>query len=277
MKSMLQPPSRIEQCFAQLRKDEQVALIPFLTAGDPDLETTAQALLMLDRSGADLLELGIPYSDPLADGPVIQAAASRSLARGTNLHAVLELVARITPNLRAPLILFTYYNPVLALGVENFLDRARASGASGLVIPDLPVEEGEAILTAARTRDLDIIWLVAPTSPPERLRRIVTVARGFIYLVSTTGVTGMRDQVSDSVLTVLGTLRSLTTRPVAVGFGISTPEQAAQVANWGADGVIVGSAFVQRLAETPAEQRLEAIGAFCSTLKRAMQPKLRSE
>lgn len=263
--------SRISERFAQLRSRKEVALIPFITAGDPDLETTAQALLTLDRSGADLIELGVPYSDPLADGPVIQAAATRAIARGTNLSAVLALLVSLRGQLHAPLILFTYYNPVLALGINPFLDRVSACGVSGLVVPDLPIEEGETLQEAARARDLDVIWLVAPTSPPARLRRIAAAANGFIYLVSTTGVTGMRTEVASHVQTSLTDLRQITDQPLAVGFGISTPEQARQVALWGADGVIVGSAFVKLLAETPVQQRLDLLGKFCHSLKQAVR------
>jgi tryptophan synthase alpha chain len=262
--------TRIADHFAQLRSRRAVALIPFVTAGDPDLETTAQALLTLDQQGADFLEVGVPYSDPLADGPVIQAAATRSLARGTTLNAVLEMLRQITPQLQSPVILFTYYNPILAVGPEVFLDRLQACGVSGMVIPDLPIEEGETLRKLAQDRALEIIWLAAPTSPQTRLQHLAAVASGFIYLVSTTGVTGMRTQVADSVKTSIENLRSLTTLPIAVGFGISTPDQARQVAQWGADGVIVGSAFVKLLQEKSAEERLTALGHFCRALKDAL-------
>ncbi|UFP93689.1 tryptophan synthase subunit alpha [Gloeobacter morelensis] len=264
-------PGRIARVFAALHARREVAFIPFITAGDPNLETTAEALLTLDRNGADVLELGVPYSDPLADGPTIQAAATRALARGTTPGAVLDLVARLTPELRAPLIVFIYFNLILAVGIEAFVERLAASGASGLLVPDLPVEEGDALQTAANVHGLDIIWLVAPTSPPERLRRIAERTTGFVYLVSTTGVTGARAQVASSVRTSLAQLRALTTRPVAVGFGISTPEQAHEVASLGADGVIVGSACVQLLATTAPQERLGKLAEFCRQLKEASQ------
>ncbi len=263
--------SRIEQCFATLRERREVALIPFITAGDPDLATTAQALATLDAAGADVLELGVPYSDPLADGPVIQAAATRSLARGTSLSSVLALVQEVSPRLRAPLVLYTYFNPILSYGLEHFFERLQAVGASGLLIPDLPVEEGEKIRHIAQAHQIDIIWLVAPTSPPERMRKIVAQSSGFLYLVSTTGVTGMRAQIAASLGQTLGQLRTLTTQPVAVGFGISNTEQAHAVAELGADGVIVGSAFVQLLASTDPAERLEKLGSFCAALKQAAQ------
>ena len=268
---MSPPTSRIAERFAELKRRGEVALIPYLTAGDPDLETTAQALLALDASGADLIELGIPYSGPLADGPVIQAAATRALGRGTTLEAILAMLSRIGSRMTAPVVLFTYYNPVLALGVERFLDRARAAGASGLVVPDLPLEEGEFLQAAARERNLDVIWLVAPTSPPERAVRIAAAASGFVYLVSTTGVTGVRARLAEGVRDSLARLRGLTELPLAVGFGIGTPEQARQVAEWGADGVVVGSALVKLLAETPAPDRIAVLAGRCASLKEALR------
>lgn len=262
-------PSWIAQRFAALRERREAALIPFITAGDPDLETTALALIALDESGADFLELGVPYSDPLADGPVIQAAATRSLQRGTTLGAVFRLVAEVTPRLRAPLIVFTYFNPILALGVERFAEQLAHSGAAGVLVPDLPIEEGETLQRVTGEQGLDVIWLAAPTSSPERLRRIVEHTTGFVYLVSTTGVTGTREQVASGLRTQVAQLRALTTQPVAVGFGISTPEQVAEVVALGADGVVVGSAFVQLLASTPAAQQTQRLADFCRELKAA--------
>ncbi len=253
--------------FEQLRAKGQTALIPFITAGDPDLETTAEALRLLDRNGADLIELGIPYSDPLADGPVIQAAATRSLAKGTTLDKVLDLVKTVSPELRSPIILFTYYNPILNIGAEKFLQRIYDAGARGLVVPDLPLEESQGLLETAARIGIEVILLVAPTSPLERLEAIAAKSQGFVYLVSTTGVTGMRSQVGKGVQQMLESLRRLTDKPIGVGFGISQPEQAKQVTEWHADAVIVGSAIVKRLAEPGG---LRGIGELCSSLKRAI-------
>ncbi|WP_448604337.1 tryptophan synthase subunit alpha [Thermoleptolyngbya sp.] len=261
----------VSDCMAALRDRAQCALIPFITAGDPDLDTTAKALQVLDRSGADLIELGIPYSDPLADGPVIQAAASRALQRGVKLENVLELVQTVSPTLRAPIILFTYYNPILNRGIEPFLKRAYEAGARGLVVPDLPLEEMDSVLNLAADIGIEVTLLIAPTSPKERIQAIAQQAQGFIYLVSVTGVTGMRSQVGDRVQDLLLELRSVTDKPIGVGFGISEPSQARQVMEWGADAVIVGSAFVKRLAEGEPHQALESIETFCRSLKASLQ------
>ena len=259
----------ISQHFESLRQNNQRALIPFVTAGDPDLELTADALKVLDAN-ADFIELGVPYSDPLADGPVIQAAATRALKQGVKLASVLEMAQSLTRSLRSPLILFTYYNPILNLGIETFMDRLVIAGIKGLVVPDLPVEEANELLQQADAAGIEVILLVTPTSPKQRIKAIAERSRGFIYLVSVTGVTGMRSQIQTRVKDVITEIRSVTNKPIAVGFGISTPEQARQVIDWGADAVIVGSAFVQRLAEGTPYRRLRAVRDFCSELKTAI-------
>lgn len=261
----------ISNCFETLRQNNQCALIPFITAGDPDLETTAKALQVLDDNGADAIELGVPYSDPLADGPVIQAAATRALQRGTRLDAVLEMVAKVSPNLRSPIILFTYYNPILYRGIETFLQQIKSAGVQGLVVPDLPLEEADSLIQPANKLGIELTLLVAPTSPKNRIEAIANQSQGFIYLVSVTGVTGVRDGLDKRVKDLLQELRSVTEKPIGIGFGISTPEHARQVKEWGADAAIVGSAFVKRLAEGTPEQGLESIGQFCKSLKTAIQ------
>lgn len=260
----------VSHCLASLRDRSQCALIPFITAGDPDLETTAEALRVLDRSGADLIELGVPYSDPLADGPVIQAAATRSLQRGTRLEQVLEMVEGVSPTLRSPIILFIYYNPILNRGIEPFLQQLADAGVAGLVVPDLPLEEAEGLLKPAAAYGIDVTLLVAPTSSAERLRAIAQQSQGFIYLVSVTGVTGMRSGLETRVQDLLQQLRQVSDKPIGVGFGISQPEHAQQVKDWGADAAIVGSAFVKRLADQSPEQGLQAIADFCQSLKAAI-------
>ena len=261
----------ISRCFESLRRNQECALIPFITAGDPDLETTAKALQVLDRSGADIIELGVPYSDPLADGPVIQAAATRALQRGTTLERVLEMLKSISPSLRSPIILFTYYNPILHRGIDKFLQQVQEAGVAGLVVPDLPLEESAGLIKPAAQRGIDLILLVAPTSDHERIEAIAHASGGFIYLVSVTGVTGMRTQMQGRVFDLLQQIRHVTDKPIGVGFGISEPEQARQVREWGADAAIVGSAVVKRLAEGTPEQGLEAIGQFCQSLKIALR------
>jgi tryptophan synthase alpha chain len=260
----------VSQCFEALRGEGQCALIPFITAGDPNLETTERALQVLDRNGADLIELGVPYSDPLADGPTIQAAATRALRRGTRLEGVLEMVARVSPNLRSPIILFTYYNPILNRGIDNFMRQIAEVGVRGLVIPDLPLEEAESVMASSRQWGIEVVLLVAPTSPRERIVKIAHQSQGFIYLVSVTGVTGARTQVQSRVKDLLVDLREVTPKPIGVGFGISEPHHASQVKEWGADAVIAGSAFVKRLSQGSPEQGLEAIAQFCRSLKAAI-------
>jgi tryptophan synthase alpha chain len=253
-----------------LHDRSQCALIPFITAGDPDLKTTAQALRVLDQSGADIIELGVPYSDPLADGPTIQAAATRALQRGVRLDDVLDMVKDVTPDLNAPIVLFAYYNPILNRGIESFLKQIADVGVKGLVVPDLPLEEAESLLKPAAEIGIEVVLLVAPTSPQQRIEAIARQSQGFIYLVSVTGVTGMRDQIESRVQDILQQIRTLTDKPIGVGFGISQLEQAQQVKAWGADAVIVGSAFVKRLADGTPEQGLSAIGEFCQSLKAAI-------
>jgi tryptophan synthase alpha chain len=253
----------ISHCFQSLRDRQQCALIPFITAGDPDLTTTAEALRILDRNGADFIELGVPYSDPLADGPVIQAAATRALQTGIKLEQVLEMLRDVSPKLKAPLILFTYYNPILHRGIQAFLAEIVAAGVRGLVVPDLPLEEAGKLIQAAAAFGVEVILLVAPTSSQDRIKAIARQSQGFIYLVSVTGVTGMRSQMQSRVQHLLTDMRNITDKPIGVGFGISTPEQAQQIREWGADAVIVGSAFVKKLAEGSPTQGLQAVEKLC--------------
>ncbi|MBW4557622.1 MAG: tryptophan synthase subunit alpha [Trichormus sp. ATA11-4-KO1] len=260
----------ISDSFNTLRSQQQCALIPFITAGDPNLTTTAEALRILDRNGADFIELGVPYSDPLADGPVIQAAATRALQKGTKLEQVLKMLQDVSPSLKAPIILFTYYNPILHRGIPTFLGEIAAAGVRGLVVPDLPLEEAAQLIQAAAAFGIEVILLVAPTSSQDRIEAIARQSQGFIYLVSVTGVTGMRAQIQDRVQHLLADMRSVTDKPIGVGFGISAPEQAVQVREWGADAVIVGSAFVKRLAEGSPEEGLQSVEQLCRQLKAAI-------
>jgi tryptophan synthase alpha chain len=259
----------ISERFAALRSRNECALIPFITAGDPDLGTTEAALYALDQNGADFIELGVPYSDPLADGPVIQAASTRALAQGVQLDDVLALVTRVSAKITAPLILFTYYNPILNRGLDTFLDQLAAAGAKGLVVPDLPLEESGPMLAAMAARQMDLILLVAPTSSADRIKAITAQSQGFVYLVSVTGVTGVRQSVQSRVSELLDVLRPITDQPIGVGFGIAQPDQAKQVRDWGADAVIVGSAFVNRMADP--NQGVPAVAEFCRALKDAIR------
>ena len=265
-------PSAIADRFAALRPAGRCALMPFLMAGDPDLETTRATLLALQQADADLIELGIPYSDPLADGPVIQAAAGRALAAGTTPGSVLAMLASLTGELTIPVVLFTYSNPLLNRGMETFCRDAAAAGAAGLVVPDLPLEEAEKLSPIAAAAGLDLVLLVAPTTPPERMARIHGASRGFTYLVSVTGVTGVRTNLEARVEPLVQQLKQLGPTPVAVGFGISGPDQARQVRDWGADGAIVGSALVKVMAQAhqAGEPVAAAAGRFCADLRSAL-------
>ena len=260
----------ISDCFKSLQERNECALIPFITAGDPDLETTAEALRLLDRNGADMIELGVPYSDPLADGPVIQAAATRALQKGVGLEQVLEMVQQVSPSLKAPLILFTYYNPILNRGIKTFLAQIADAGVRGLVVPDLPLEEAQELIDTAATFGIAVILLVAPTSSQDRIEAIAQKSQGFIYLVSVTGVTGMRSGLQERVHDLLTSMRSITDKPIGIGFGISGSDQARQAKDWGADAVIVGSAFVKKLASGTQTEGLQAITELCQELKAAI-------
>ncbi|MDM7959891.1 MAG: tryptophan synthase subunit alpha [Synechococcus sp. WH 8007] len=262
----------IQQRFQKLQSEGRCALMPFLMAGDPDLTHTRSTLLALEAAGADMIELGIPYSDPLADGPVIQAAASRALGSGTTPGRVLEMLQSLKGELSIPVILFTYSNPLLNRGMENFCRDAAAAGAAGLVVPDLPLEEAEKLSAIAEAAGLDLVLLVAPTTPSDRMGRIAQASRGFTYLVSVTGVTGVRTTLENRVATLVQQLKGMGPTPVAVGFGISGPEQARQVRDWGADGAIVGSALVKVMAESHSQQGdiAAAAGQFCGQLRQAL-------
>jgi len=262
----------IQQRFSQLQAEGRCALMPFLMAGDPDLERTRAVLLALQAVGADMIELGIPYSDPLDDGPVIQAAASRALASATTPGKVLEMLGSLRGELTIPVILFTYSNPLLNRGMEAFCRAAAAAGAAGLVVPDLPLEEAERLSAIAAAEGLDLVLLVAPTTPADRMGRIAAASRGFTYLVSVTGVTGVRTSIETRVEGLVQQLKGMGPTPVAVGFGIAGPEQARQVRDWGADGAIVGSALVKVMAEACTQQQdvAAAAGAFCTELRRAL-------
>ncbi len=253
--------SAIDEVFARCRAERRAAFIPYLTAGDPDLPTTGRLLEALVGAGADLVELGVPFSDPIADGPVNQRAAGRALAAGTTLAGILDLVARRREGLGVPIVLFTYFNPILARGVERFAEQAAASGVDGVLCVDLPPEEGsEELVPALRAAEIDTIFLLAPTSDRRRIRRVDEASTGFVYYVSRTGVTGARDHLPPELLRSARKLRKRLTQPLAVGFGISTPEQAAAVAGV-ADGVVVGSALVRLVEETADRARLPSVVA----------------
>lgn len=262
--------SRIDDLFARLRGSGRRALIPYVTAGDPSLEITGKLVLALAERGADLIELGVPFSDPLADGPTIQRASQRALRGKTTLRGILALVRELRRKTATPLVLMSYYNPIHAYGEDKFLEHAKEVGVDGVIVPDLPPDEGGAFLDRAEKAGIDAILLAAPTSPDERLRMIASRSRGFLYYVSLTGVTGSRDRLAADLAPKLDHLRALTDRPVAVGFGISTPGQAALAARH-ADGVIVGSALIDVWEKAgPGPEGIQAVGDYIARLRAAM-------
>lgn len=237
---------RITQKFEQLKAEGRRAFIPYITAGDPDLATTESLLLALARAGADVIELGVPFSDPMADGPVIQRASERALKNTVGVTEILPLVERFRQVSDVPIVLFTYFNPLMQFARENAGQRLKAAGIDGVLITDLIPEEAESFIAEMRTAGVDTIFLVAPTSTDERIELIARQTRGFVYVVARTGVTGVRESMSLAVSELVGRVRQHTSLPVAVGFGISTPEQVREV--WGyADGAVVGSRLVQEI------------------------------
>ena len=240
--------SRITQVFKQLKKTGKKAFIPYIMAGDPTLEDTKRFISELEEAGADMIELGVPFTDPLADGPTIQRAHERALAQGVTLRKALALVEEIRETTKVPLILMTYYNPVFKYGVEAFVKEAVRIGANGTIIPDLIPDEADDFLKFARDNSLDTIFLLAPTSTKERIRKVVKTTTGFTYYVSITGVTGAELKMDKLMKDTLSLIKTLTKKPVAVGFGVSSPEEASSVASL-ADGVIVGSAIVRLISE----------------------------
>ncbi|MGE0824230.1 MAG: tryptophan synthase subunit alpha [Candidatus Binatia bacterium] len=269
--------ARIAEAFASAKARGEVALIPYLTAGDPDLETTSRLVEECVRQGADLIELGVPFSDPMADGPANQRAAERALQKGTSLRQILHLVQQLRQSITVPIILFTYYNPIFRYGGAQFADDARAAGVDGVLCVDLPPEEAEELKRETDRCQLDLIFLLAPTSSLVRARKVLTRARGFIYCVSVTGVTGVRDTLPDDLGEMVRRIRAISPVPVGVGFGISSAAQAAYVARF-ADAVIVGSA-ISRLVETHLGQPdlVQQVGMFVGSLKAALRPAVHAD
>ena len=243
------------------------AFIPFLTAGDPNLEKTEEFILEMERSGADLIEIGIPFSDPIAEGIVIQEADIRALASGTTTDKIFDMVAKVRPQVRIPLVFMTYLNPVFHYGYDRFFRRCQEAGIDGIIIPDLPFEEKGELDGIAAAHGVDLISMIAPTSE-ERIQKIAAEAKGFLYVVSSMGVTGVRSEITTNLGAILENIRKATDVPACVGFGINTPEQAAEIASI-ADGVIVGSAIV-RLAEQYGGRAAEHIGAYVRKMKESV-------
>ncbi len=262
--------NRIDHVFAALRTERRAAFIPFLTAGDPDMDTTRELMRVAADSGADLLELGVPFSDPTADGPVLQCSAEIGLRAGASLPRVLALVSDFRQESELPVILYGYYNPIFRYGPERFAADARRAGVDGALVVDLPPEEADELLKWTRPAGVHLIFLLAPTSGPDRIRTVLKQARGFVYYVSVTGVTGVRPMMADAVRPAVQRLRAATQLPIGVGFGISTPEQAAAVAEF-ADAAVVGSAIMRVVdAHRGSPSLVAEVGAFIRRLKDGM-------
>jgi tryptophan synthase alpha chain len=247
--------SRIDAVFRDLRNAERTGLVTYVTAGDPDLERSGEILLRLDKAGADIIEVGVPFSDPLADGPVIQRATERAIAGGTTLSRVLDLIGGLRSKIAAPLVIFSYANPILRMGLETFVTRAKAAGVDGVLTLDVPPEESEQFRAALARARIDTIFLLSPTTSAERIRRAAALGTGFLYGISRVGVTGARETVADSARELAARVRAESGMPLALGFGISKPEHVRAVGEF-ADAAVVGSALVQVIAEHGTSPRL---------------------
>jgi len=263
--------SRLAQRLSGLKKHGSKALVTFITAGDPDLATTEAMIHHLEAAGADVIELGVPFSDPMADGPTIQLSSERALAAGTTLAAILETVRRVRETSSIPIVLMGYLNPIYAYGYESFCRDAAEAGVDGVLLVDLPPEESAELLPHARKTGLDVIFLLTPTSDPSRMAAVKRLGRGFIYYVTVTGVTGARQEISATLQTELTSVRQAVSLPVMAGFGVSTPEQAARVADL-ADGVVVGSAIVKLFQQYSGEALASELKRFVGALKQAISP-----
>lgn len=262
---------RLSERFSALRARGEGGLFPFLTAGDPDLEFTEALIVAFAAAGADGLEIGVPFSDPIADGPTVQRSSQRALASRTSLRHILALVKRVRPRVDIPLVLMGYANPFFAMGEERLAAAAAEVGVDGLICPDLPPEEGQALYAALETHGVDPILLAAPTTSPERLSLLADRSRGFLYYVALTGVTGARSAVADDLRAGIARVRACSDIPVLAGFGISTPAQAREIASY-TDGVIVASAILDRMERVASrEDKLDVATRFVSELKDALR------
>lgn len=263
---------RLSDRMAELRARGEVALVPFVTAGDPELETTERMLLALVEAGADAIEVGVPFSDPMADGPTIQRASERALAAGTSLRRILEMIRSVRGRIDVPIVLMGYANCFFSMGERGFADAARSVGVDGVIVVDLPPEEGDVLNPALKGCGIDPILLASPTTTPERLEMLAAETRGFLYYVSLAGVTSAREAIAEGLEQAVGRIRKISDVPVCVGFGVSTPEHARRIGSF-ADGVVVGSALVDRIeAAASPDEAVEAAAAFVSALKAPLRP-----
>jgi tryptophan synthase alpha chain len=263
--------NRIKETFNNLRKENKKAFIPYITAGDPDMRTTKKIVQTLSKAGADIIELGIPFSDPLADGPTIQRAVYRALKGGSSVKKVFRMTKELRKKVVTPLVYMTYYNIVFNYGVTRFIKDAKTNGADGIIVPDLPLEEAGDLMKAAEREDFFVILLAAPTTPVKRFKKIAAHSHGFVYYVSLTGVTGARKKLSEKIKSEVKILKRWTTRPICVGFGISNPAQAKDIARI-SDGIIIGSAAINVLEKyLPNKARaVREVGKFAKSIAQAV-------
>ncbi|OGP55531.1 MAG: tryptophan synthase subunit alpha [Deltaproteobacteria bacterium RBG_13_52_11] len=268
--------SRIERRFSALRSNGEKALICYLTAGDPSLAQTREIVLNLEAAGVDCVEVGVPFSDPTADGPIIQAASHRALKNGTTLSAILAMIESLRKVSEIPIVLFGYYNPVLSYGAERFAKKAKKAGVDGILVVDLPFEEAAELRQYTDPAGIDFISLIAPTTSTERMKQIVFHATGFLYYISITGVTGTAQPQVEEVRKDVERIREVTALPLAVGFGISTAQQAAEIAPY-ADGIVVGSAVVKMIEENSnREDLVSVVSQYAREMKKAISVSLSS-
>nr|YP_009295733.1 tryptophane synthase alpha subunit [Mastocarpus papillatus]AOL58217.1 tryptophane synthase alpha subunit [Mastocarpus papillatus] len=251
-------------------KDSKCALIPFITAGYPNLNSTVNALYVLDNEGADVIELGIPYSDALADGPIIQESSRIALEQGVCLDQILNMLKLVSPNLNAPVIIFTYYNPVLVRGIKQFIKDIYVSGARGLIIPDLPLEEIDYLIELCNLFKIELILFIAPTSSDIRICSILSKSPGCIYLVSSYGVTGLRHHISTRIDKLAERIKFKADKLIMLGFGISSSEQVSEIANWNIDGIVIGSAFISVMLNKSQDAAIESLGNSCKKFRMAI-------
>lgn len=257
--------SRIDKTFKRLKKEGKKAFIPYIMAGDPSLQRTKDIVLLFEKCGADIVELGVPFSDPLADGPTIQRASERALKNGVTLRKVISLVKDVRQKTQIPIVLMTYYNPVFKYREDDFIRDAKDAGVDGVIVPDLPPDEAEDFIKISKKTSLNTIFLLAPTSTEDRIKKVIRASSGFIYYVSITGITGATLLLDGSMEALISNIKKYTDKPIAVGFGVSTPLEATAVAKV-SDGVIVGSAIVKRIHETPNE-----LESYLISLRKAIQ------
>nr|YP_010986042.1 tryptophan synthase subunit alpha [Polyopes affinis]WOL36960.1 tryptophan synthase subunit alpha [Polyopes affinis] len=248
-------------------KNSACALIPFVTAGYPNIELSIEVIYALDNEGADIIELGIPYSDALADGPTIQESSKIALEQGIYVEQVLKILKLVSHKVYSPIVIFTYYNPVLARGIKKFIQEISMSGAKGLIIPDLPLEEADYIIELCNNFKIELILFIAPTSSASRISSILSKSPGCIYLVSSYGVTGMRQQIEGKVDNLAHSIKQKTDKLIMLGFGISTIEQASEISSWNIDGIVIGSAFIKIMSSTSKDEMIHNVSTFCKSLR----------